>query len=171
MIHFRAACVLALLLSQGCQAPGGCQPPRDEALRGELLSAVKDLVGRWQVIGEDPPAFIDFSLSSNGTAVREIMFPGTAEEMTNMYSLDGNSLLMTHYCSAGNQPMMRAGGFEGNQLVFQPSGVLDLESPAAFYMSDMVLTFVGEDRLDETWRGMTDGVQSKMPVFQLKRVQ
>lgn len=171
MIQLRAACVLALFLAHGCQAPGGDRPPRDEAHRAEMLAAVKSLAGRWQVMGEGEPSFIEFSLSSKGTAVREVMFPGTAEEMTNMYALDGNSLLMTHYCAAGNQPMMRASEYTENQLVFHPAGVLDLESPDAFYMSDLVLTFVGEDRLNETWRGTASGVQSEMPVFELKRVQ
>ena len=170
MISLRISCLALLLVTQACQSPKMHAAPRDETVRAELLSLVKGLEGRWQVMGEGPASFIEFGLSSKGTAVREIMFPGTDEEMTNMYTLDGNSLVMTHYCAAGNQPRMRATSYTNDQLVFAPDGVSDLASPEAFYMSDMVLTFVGENRVNQTWRGLAGGIESEMPVFELKRI-
>ena len=34
----------------------------------------------------------------------ETMFAGTQHEMINMYTVDGDALIATHYCSAENQP-------------------------------------------------------------------
>ncbi len=45
------------------------------------------------------------------------MYPGMEHEMTNMYTLDGNTLVMTHYCAGGNQPRMRATGVENGRVV------------------------------------------------------
>ena len=117
-----------------------------------------------------PGTFIDFSTIAKGSVVREVMFPGAEEEMVNMYTLDGNTLMMTHYCAAGNQPVMRATQIKNDEIVFEPVRVQDLESPEAHYMSDMTLTFVSENEITESWRGMAAGAVSEMPVFQLKRV-
>ena len=43
---------------------------------------------------------IEFRVTSAGSVVQETMFPGSDHEMVNMYSVDGDKLLMTHYCAA-----------------------------------------------------------------------
>ena len=86
----------------------------DPARREALLGAVAALEGRWAGKAADlpeeegPQPYTEFALTAQGTVVREIMMIGEPHEMTNMYALDGNTLVMTHYCSAGNQPRMRA---------------------------------------------------------------
>jgi hypothetical protein len=54
---------------------------------------------------------VDFKLlyktTSGGNAVMETMFPGTPGEMVTMYYLEGEALVLVHYCSAGNQPRMK----------------------------------------------------------------
>ena len=81
---------------------------------------------RLPVEGPDGEGIVEFRVSSNGSAVRELMYPGTEHEMTNMYTLEGNTLVMTHYCAGGNQPHMRASKFENGRLAFEPDGVSDL---------------------------------------------
>jgi len=165
--------LLAALPLFACQSPpadGNGPAPRDEAQRTRLPESVTALEGRWRVLGETEPTFIDFQVSSAGSAVREIMFPGSEHEMTNMYTLDGNSLVMTHYCGAGNQPHMRADAIEEGRLAFASFGVSDLATPETFYMAEMTLHFVDDDHVDEHWKGVTAGEPSEVGVFQLERV-
>lgn len=166
------ACLVGLFCLASCQATGDSTPapePRDEAKRAELMDAMRRLEGRWEMVGS-PGAIIEFSSTAKGTAIRETMFPGAEEEMVNMYTLEGNTLRMTHYCAAGNQPVMAASGLTGNDLVFASIGVQDLESPDAHYMSDMTITFVDDNHIRESWQGMAGGEVSEMPVFELKRL-
>jgi hypothetical protein len=180
MNAFPAVLALTTLLFQGCAtttpsspptAAADARPERDKAKREALLSAVAQLAGRWEVLDQEEPAFIEFAVSSGGSAVVETMFPGTPHEMTNMYTLDGNSLVMTHYCAAGNQPHMRASELRSGELAFTSFGVSDLASPNDSYMADMTITFIDDTRVNETWRGLAGGEESEMPVFKLQRVR
>src|SRR5205085_9488497 len=79
------------------------------AEKAALLDRIKSLAGTWETTGPDGKTMtVVYQLTANGSAVREIMFPGSASEMTNMYTMDGPDLLMTHYCAMGNQPHMKA---------------------------------------------------------------
>ncbi len=145
--------------------------PRDAALRDRLFAAVSGLEGTWEMPGPEGPSVIEFRVTSNGSAVREAMFPGTPMEMTNMYTLDGNSLRMTHYCAGGNQPHMRATAFVDGRLEFVTDGVSDLESPDALHMADMTLVLVDEDHIEQHWRAVKGEEVDHMPVFELERVR
>ncbi|MFT7671036.1 MAG: hypothetical protein ACI8X5_003751 [Planctomycetota bacterium] len=165
-------CLAFLLSLQSCQsaANANLEAEQIEARRATLFTAISKLEGRWELLEAPDPGFIEFRLTSHGTALIETMHPGTDEEMINMYTLDGDSVVMRHYCALGNQPFMRALDLVDGKLVFVPEGVQDLESPESMYMSDMTITFVSEDRVDETWRGVMDGQQVEMPVFKMQRV-
>jgi hypothetical protein len=56
-----------------------------------------------QIVENQRPA----SGSAGGSVVMETMMAGTDYEMINMYHLDGDDLVLTHYCAGGNQPTMR----------------------------------------------------------------
>jgi len=144
----------------------------DEAVRAPLFDAVKSLEGRWEGTGEDGMQLVhEFQVTSNGSVVRELMFPGTPHEMTNMYALDGNSLAMTHYCAAGNQPRMRASAKEGNRIAFHAAGVEDLKSKDDLYMGAMTLVFVDADHIEQHWTAWRGGKVDHSPAFELHRVR
>jgi len=145
--------------------------PRDAELRSRLLTAIQSLEGRWEMPGGEAPAIIEFRSTAAGSAVCEVMFPGTENEMVNLYTLDGNSLVMTHYCAAGNQPRMRATDLVDGRLEFVSVSVSDLETPGALHMADMTLVLVDEDRIEQHWRAVKDGEDDHMPVFELVRVR
>ena len=146
-------------------------PPRDEALRGELFGAVAALEGRWQLAGPGEASIIEFRTTAAGSAVCEVMFPGSESEMVNMYTLEGNSLVMTHYCAAGNQPRMRASQLLDGRLEFTSIAVSDLASPDEVYMADMTLVILDEDHIEQHWRAVQGGEVDHMPVFELERVR
>jgi hypothetical protein len=134
----------------------------DPAQRKPLLDSLKSLEGTWEKKGDKGEVMTtEFKVTAAGSAVREIMFPGTAQEMTNVYCLEGNALALTHYCAMGNQPHMRAAARKGNQLPFTLASVSDLESPDEMYMGEMTLEFVDQDHICEHWRTYVKGVLQK----------
>jgi hypothetical protein len=149
--------VVSIALLAGCAHTGGT--PSSPATNPQaMLDAVKGLKGEWMMIddkGVAQPAST-FTVSSNGSVVREIMFQGTEHEMTNMYHLDGNSLIMTHYCAMGNQPRMRAVAFDGKTMAFAPDSVTNLKGDAA-YMGSMTMTFVDANNVSMDWRSIKNG--------------
>jgi hypothetical protein len=52
------------------------------------------------------------SFAAAGSAVVQTLFPGDSYEMVNVYHMDGDTLLFTHYCAAQNAPVMK----------FEPTG-------------------------------------------------
>lgn len=134
--------------------------PATDAQRAALLDKVKMLEGTWEMQdekGQKTTAAI-FSVGAKGTSVREIMFPGSPEEMTNMYTMDGDALLMTHYCAMGNQPHMKAHmGSNPNVLEFKTAGVSNLNDANGSYMGSMTLTIVDKDHVKAKWIHVKDG--------------
>ena len=69
---------------------------------------LKSLAGNWE--GKDSsgsPVKINYKVISNGSVVMEYLEPTKEPEMVTMYSVDGDRIVVTHYCSAGNQPTMQ----------------------------------------------------------------
>lgn len=161
---------------QRAVGPGGTArtvEPATPEQQAALIDRVKALSGEWEMIGGTPmegQVTNVFAVSSNGSVVREIMFPGGSHEMTNVYHMDGPDLVVTHYCAAGNQPRMRARTGGAGQIRFEPDGVTNLYSASEKYMAQLTLVFTGSDRLRQEWRSMENGVLMAEPtVFELKR--
>jgi hypothetical protein len=76
-----------------------------------VFEQLKAMAGAWEGTGgegkEAFPATVSYRLASGGTVVEETLGAGTPYEMVSMYHLDGNELVMTHFCSSGNQPRLR----------------------------------------------------------------
>ena len=80
----------------------------------QRFDALKKLAGEWVEVGKDgkptDKLVSSVRVTSAGTAVEETLFPGSDHEMVTMYHLDGDDLILTHYCSLGNQPRLRRAG-------------------------------------------------------------
>ncbi len=135
---------------------------------------IRKLEGTWFVVDEkgvvtDQIASI-FRVTANGHSVQEIMFPGTQNEMVNMYYRDVDDVRMTHYCAGGNQPIMRL-------LATPKPGVVQLEY---FDITNMITIddehmhegqyqWVSDDRLKTEWRSFRDGRHSATARFEMVR--
>ncbi|MDX2132911.1 MAG: hypothetical protein SFY69_12745 [Planctomycetota bacterium] len=126
-----------------------------------MFERVKTLEGTWEMVDEKGERHVaaTFTVSSNGTIVREVMFPGGAHEMTNIYHMDGPTLLLTHYCAMGNQPRMRARELRADQIAFAHDSVTNLDSPETAYMGEMTLVFTGPDTVLQEWRSIANGTR------------
>jgi hypothetical protein len=141
--------------------------------KATLIDRVKTLEGTWLGVDEHGKATgseVVFALTGRGSAVREIMLPHTDNEMTNLYTMDGPTLVMTHYCASGNQPRMRAAAGDGKSIALKFDGVSNLRSAGEMYMGEMTLTFADADHFSETWRHFKGGAETGDPkVFHFVR--
>lgn len=174
-------CVLALSLCSltlcACSASRTSGEPQvvakaSEQQRKNLLDQVKTLAGEWETTGPNGKKQLTsvFTVTSGGACVREVMMPGTPHEMTNMYHMDGDALVMTHYCAAGNQPRMRAKAGQPGTIAFTFESVTDY-NPGETCMADVTMTWNGPDKLKVDWRTFAkeSGKLDDHAIFELTR--
>src|SRR5688572_4688296 len=88
------------------------QPATSPASQG--LDKLKALEGEWidvdGVFGKKGAVAVTYRVTAGGKTVVETFPINTPGEMVTVYHMDGNDLVLTHYCSGGNQPRMRSKG-------------------------------------------------------------
>jgi hypothetical protein len=151
------------------------------------FGSLKNLAGTWQgSVTVDPPqpemgdgSLLQVSLrvTSRGNAlVHEMHEPGKPEDparydhpVTMLY-LDGDRLLLTHYCDAGNRPRMVARTSpDGKKVEFD---FLDLSgSNQHGHMDHGVFTLIDANHHIEDWTYMMPGDKPIHAHMDLKRVQ
>jgi len=150
--------VLALIASGCTSTPQASSSAADSARASATFDRVKSLAGTWETIQDNGEVTTCvYEVTSNGSVVREIMFPGSKHEMTNMYTMDGADVVVTHYCAIGNQPRMRATGGDPDRIAFKCVGVGNLAAPDQMYMGELTLVFVDADHIRQEWRTFKDG--------------
>jgi hypothetical protein len=172
---------VALAFSLAAVALSGCQstPARVRASEGrdaQMLGRIAALEGEWEMVNDDGTTEDGsvFEVSGAGSNVREIMFPGHGHEMTNMYHMDGDKLVVTHYCASGNQPRMVASeareSDDGIVYEFDFDSVSNLRPDHEHYMGQMTLTILNDGTIREDWRSFdAEGKLTDPMVFHLRR--
>ena len=148
----------------------------------KAFERLKALAGTWEGSasgeGEEAEAEADaavlvvhkFEVTANGHVLMERMGPDTDYEMVNMYHLDGADLVLTHYCSGGNQPRMKfnTAGSTLERLIFDFDGGTNLDTtPSHIHSAEIRLN--GEDRIDSAWKAHEDDKEAGTMTFHLKR--
>jgi hypothetical protein len=133
---------------------------------------LQSLAGRWEGKDDEGKAVkTEFKLVAGGTAVLETLAASGMEEMLTVYSMDGESILLTHYCPTNNQPRMRAHPQTSQirQLVFSFQDAGNLPNPAVGHEYKLVMNFDDHDHLTERWTWRRDGHDTDM-VFRFARI-
>jgi hypothetical protein len=134
---------------------------------------MKSLVGEWKGTSVDKkPARVTYTLVSDNSALMERLAVGGESEMVTMYYPDGDHLMMTHYCSAHNQPRMRSQSVssEIKQITFDLVDVTNLSSPDAGHMKKLVVTFADRDHMTQEWTWTQQGKEG-IEVFNFERMK
>jgi hypothetical protein len=138
--------------------------------KNATFEKLKTLLGDWES-KQGPMAFhVSYQLVSGGTAIMETAGDGKTPPMINMYTPEGGKLTMVHYCGAGNQPRMRAGAPNGNDIAFDFIDIANLPDPNADHMHDMTLHIIDADHIEQEWRSMKGGKKTTYS-FKLTRVK
>jgi hypothetical protein len=115
------------------------------------LAVMKKLTGDWYEADKEgkPTAKLvsQVRVTAGGSAVREIIFPGTDMEMVTMYTQEGSDLTMVHYCILGNQPRMKAQAAGAKKIVFKCVGGGNLNPDKDTYMGQTTLTLIDDDHI------------------------
>lgn len=130
------------------------------------FARLKTLIGTWDVKNSRNPG-------SPGTATYSVTGGGRVivEELGGMataYHMDGDRLMLTHYCGAGNQPRMRITEAGDNRISFEMFDITNLASPEAYRSNRLTVVFLNQDRVDLQYGGLADGKESTQ-VFELRR--
>ena len=142
---------------------------------GEASAAfekMKTLAGDWNGAPEgEMKAHHAIQVSANGSVVMETMNPGTSHEMINMYHLDGEELVLTHYCAEGNQPTMQLDreASTPTMLVFEFTGGTNLDPAVDSHIHRARITWDGTDRIESKWFSYSAGKQAGEMTFDLER--
>jgi len=126
------------------------------------FEAMKSLAGNWAgktTMGD--PVEVSYRITAGGSSLlSEIQsgMKGHNEDMISMINLDNDRLLMTHYCSAGNQPRMVATASpDGKTITFDFLDATNLSSPDAGHMHRVIFTFVDANHHTEDWLFIAQG--------------
>ncbi len=162
-MKFSRKLVFALALFAAMPASGG-NPP------SPAWEEMKSLVGAWQGTAEGRPVSVTYALVSNGTALMETLDGGHDATMITMYTPDGGAILATHYCSAGNQPRMRANGSAGGKsLDFQFIDASNVKGSTGEVMQRLVVTFLDADHFQQQWTSRGADGKEQTSVFRYTR--
>lgn len=149
--------------------------PSDAQKSFEKLKTVAgSWVGQLTTFPQEPTVegkFAQFSLrvTSLGNAlVHELSVSGRPDHPVTMFYLDGDRLLLTHYCDAGNRPrMVGKVSPDGKTLEFE---FLDLSGGNQYgHMHHAVFTFIDADHHIEDWTWMGPGDKPVRAHFDLQR--
>jgi hypothetical protein len=89
-------------------------------------------------------------------------------DMVTMYHPDGSRIMMTHYCSGGNQPRMRTETSSADSIAFDFVDATNLASPKAEHMRKLVVKFQDTDHFTQEWTHRKDG-KDETGVFKYAR--
>lgn len=164
----------ALLVNAGASPADDNPAPPIEAKAA--FEAMKALAGTWNIeeapqVG--PSTTIVYKVVGNGSAVVEDMFPGSDHAMVSVYHLDGDELVMTHYCAAGNQPHLKLdrSGSTDKTFRFDYAGGTNLDPVKDAHMHEGQLIWLEDGRVKSSWTGYAEGKPSGTHEFTLKRAE
>jgi hypothetical protein len=158
----RAIKTLGISVLVAMVAASGAARANEKTSGTLVFDQLKTLVGEWEGKTASGPVKITYTLVSGGTALMERTQPSNEAEMITMYSADGDKIVVTHYCSEGNQPSMKSETLKGiaNKYSFSLVSVSGLKSPDAGHMTGLVLTLIDKDHLKQEWTYWNKGKTS-----------
>lgn len=115
---------------------------------------IQSLKGDWTASSEAGMLLLTYTVISGGSTVVETMKHSNGEpDMITMYHRDGDALIATHYCSAGNQPRMKAKmvSDDGKRIAFDFMDGTNIKSADTERMQSLVLILEPGNHLTQEW--------------------
>lgn len=163
-------CFMCLLV--GTVVPIIVALAEDKTKSEEAFNRLASLQGEWKGKAEGVDTTLIYTLTANGSVLMEQCRPEKGHEMITMFTVDGDHLIATHYCSAKNQPQMATPVIADAQqpLAFSLVRVTGLKSPDAFHNTGLTMIQESNDQLTQEWLYESKGKTGKN-VFHFRRVE
>jgi hypothetical protein len=130
---------------------------------------LKGLEGNWAGKNQQgQPIQVTFRMTAGSALMSEILGHGP-ENMITMFHMDGDRLLMTHYCGAGNQPRMKIVASDAKSVSFEFFDGTNI-GPGDGHMQHVTFTQPDADHHIEEWVFLDHGKEMK-ELFTLARVK
>jgi hypothetical protein len=155
--------LVVLLISTAALAQSAAQKSFDQ---------LKALAGSWEGSMDGQQLQVSLRVTSKGNAILHEMKGAGPDDPITMLHLDGERLLLTHYCDAGNQPRMVATiSPDGKSIVFDFVDATNLLSSQMGHMQRVTFTFIDPDHHTEKWEFAMAGGKQMGGLLDLKRTK
>jgi hypothetical protein len=133
---------------------------------------LKALAGSWEGTLDGQSLQVSMRVTSKGNALLHEMKGSGPDDPITLFHLDGERLLLTHYCDAGNQPRMVATiSPDGKTIVFDFVDATNLLSSQMGHMQRVTFTFIDSDHHTEKWEFAMAGGKQMGGLLDLKRTK
>jgi hypothetical protein len=116
---------------------------------------LKSLVGEWKGVQDGTEVELTYTLTANGSALMEEFKPKDEPIMITMFSVDGDHLIATHYCSARNQPQMATEPItepKTKRLAFSLVRVTGMTTPDDWHNTGLAMVLEDNEHLTQEWK-------------------
>jgi hypothetical protein len=123
---------------------------------------LRQIAGTWSFTAGAEHGRVSYEVVSDGTAILERVMNEEHGEagMVSVIHLDGDRLVLQHYCGAGNQPRLVASGLTGSEVRFTFEPAAGAASPSAGHIHGAVFRFPAEGPFESTWTWRENGVDT-----------
>jgi len=141
-----------------------------ESAGQKQFDQIKALEGKWVGKNSQGEALeITFRSTAGGSAVMSEIHGHGPENMITMFHMDGDRLIMTHYCGAGNQPRMKVVSDDPKSISFEFFDGTNI-GPGAGHMQQLTITQPDADHHTEEWVFLDHGTAHR-ELFALERAK
>jgi len=131
---------------------------------------LKGLEGMWEgKNSQGQPIRVSFRSTAGGSALMSEIHGHGPENMITMFHMDGDRLLLTHYCGAGNQPRMKVLASDAKSITFEFMDGTNI-APGAGHMQRVTFAQADADHHTEEWVFLDKGKEMK-EMFTLQRAK
>jgi hypothetical protein len=154
-IHYLFIAALLLGTSAGHGSNIKSDRPLDAAA---AFSRLKSLAGEWEADTPMGKVRVSYELVAGGTALLERESGEKMPVMLTLFHVDGDRLLLTHYCMAGDQPRMQAKRFDAaaGEVEFQFLDATNLTAGAG-HMHNATFRLVDDQHFQSEWQFYENG--------------
>ena len=144
----------------------------DKTKSEEAFDRLSTLKGEWKGEQESVKISLIYTLTANGSALMEEFRPESGAVMITMFTVDGDHLIATHYCSAKNQPQMMTSAITDAQkpLAFSLARITGLKSPDDWHNTGLTMIQEENDHLTQKWTYQSKAKSGKR-IFRYTRVR
>jgi len=135
------------------------------------LEEFKTLAGEWE--GKDSHGgniHVSYEVMSSGVVMERLQPEGGPGMMT-MYSLDEDHIVAFHFCSEGNQPVLKTDTLSAatGKYNFTIERAYGLKTTGDLHMVALLVTISDRDHLTQVWTNLHDGKRSSNTITLARR--